>query len=487
MEGMSAPERPDADLLRAAFELAPIGVLIARPDGHISWPNQAFCDMVGRPRDELVGTFAARYSHREDRLGEQVQFQQLLAGDIDEYQVRKRWLHADGGVVHTLQTVHRVAHGDDVRVVAHVVDITEQVRREQEAHTHERMRTVGRLAASIAHDFNNLLTAIQANASMLSEVIADGDGRDMVDDVMVAAETGARLTDRLLGFSRGGVARSERLDLAALVQDRHPAFRAIAPGSKVEVDTDDAAWVFGDFQQLEQVLLNLVANASVAQKVTIRVRQRWSEVHLEVVDDGPGMSDAVRERAFEPYFTTRPDTGGTGLGLTTVYAVVTGHSGTVAIDSELGRGTTVAIRLPAVEPPTDGKVELEDNPNLDPRGRTLVMVLDDDGPVRRAVARALRASGCEVLEADGVGTARARIARHAKRLSLVIADVVLRDGNGVDFVAEIRRHRPDLPVLYMSGYEPAELQAYTNEPLEPMLTKPFSPQDVLAAVAPLLT
>jgi two-component system, cell cycle sensor histidine kinase and response regulator CckA len=352
-----------------------------------------------------------------------------------------------------------------------------------------RLETVGQLAGGVAHDFNNLLAVILNYASfVLGDLPADDPRREDVVEIRRAAERARDLTHQLLVFSRREMALPEVVDVAeALAAAENLLRRTI--GAHIELHTyvaPDVLRVTLGAGQLEQVLLNLAVNARDAMpgggRLEIRAEnaEGGRTVRLTVRDDGVGMPADTAEHAFDPFFTTKPSGKGTGLGLATIYGIVTRASGTVALRSRPGAGTTVTIELPG----TDATPRSAEPTSVPGSGvGRCVLVVEDEEAVRTLTARTLREQGYEVMEArDGVeGLERCRQAGGS--LDLLLTDVVMPGLSGIDLGARARELNPGLPIVYVSGYTGDLVPSGTRmEESGEVLAKPFDREALLRAV-----
>jgi signal transduction histidine kinase len=416
-------------------------------------------------------------------------------------------------VVETHPRPLRRADGrEELQVV--IRDVTSRVeaeraqrRLEEELRDARRMESLGRLAGGVAHDFRNLLTPVIVNASLLARQPLPGDGADLAREIGEAAERAGELVGHLLSFARRQIREVRVLDLNRVVRDLEPMLRrliredvelrlVLAPGLRA---------LRADRSQLEQVLVNLAANARDAMPSGGRLTLETSEhlvspeqaahgrgllsghyAELAVTDTGEGMSATVREHLFEPFFTTKGSQKGTGLGLATVHGIVSQGGGAIRVESEPGRGTTFRVYLPTVdEAPEEGAPEPA-APTVRARDAR-VLVVDDEDMVRASVARVLRRAGFEVLEArdgaEGLEVARATRAP----LHLLLTDVVMPRMAGPELASALREVHPGARVLFLSGY--AEQGVVKGGELEPgveLLVKPFTPEVLLRRVDELL-
>jgi signal transduction histidine kinase/CheY-like chemotaxis protein len=364
-----------------------------------------------------------------------------------------------------------------------------------------KMDALGQLTGGIAHDFNNLLQAVQGSLELIQRRVADPETvRRLADGAMQAAERGSRLTGQLLAFARSKQLKMEVFVVSDFLNEARELLSGAAGNMvelAVELDCGDAA-VMADRTQLELALLNLIINARDAMdgggRVTVRTRKVafalpqpdldvGEYLELSVADDGPGMSDEVRARAFEPFFSTKGVGRGTGLGLSQAYAAARQAGGSARIESVVGQGTRVSLLLPlAIRPET---VETTARPAAPAEAHTgEVLVVDDDPDVRLFVTAALTALGHRVREADG-GRQALETAR-AARPDLVLLDYAMPGMTGAETAEALEREHADLPILFMTGFaDAADLEPVLGRRAV-VLRKPFRMDELAAAVANVL-
>jgi nitrogen-specific signal transduction histidine kinase/CheY-like chemotaxis protein len=391
-------------------------------------------------------------------------------------------------------------------VVAFAHDITEHKRLEQQLQHAQRMEAVGRLAGGVAHDFNNILTAVRGHSEILLTVLEeDSPHRRHADQIHRAALRAAALTSQLLAFSRKQVLQPRTLDLNSVVANLTVMLRRLI-GEHVELRTrlaERLGSVRADAGQIEQVVVNLVINARDAMPsggvLSIRTENvevdpseaarmgvpmgRW--VVLAVSDTGVGMDAATRARIFEPFFTTKEAGKGTGLGLSTAYGIVTQSGGQIAVESEVGKGTTFRVYLPRIDAPStaSGRFALERNDA--PKGTETVLLVEDDGDVREFVQDVLRSHGYQVLSAIDGTQALSLIEQHPGPIDLLVTDVIMPRMMGSEVAARVAALRPSIKVLYISGY-PGDAIVKQGVPEHMFVQKPFSVSALARRVRELL-
>ena len=414
-------------------------------------------------------------------------------------------LHRDGGPGAWIEQRASPVTDADGRVVAVegiLRDVTdrlaaerERAELEQQLRQAERLDSLGQLAGGIAHDFNNILAVISGYADMLVEEL--GEDHPSAPDaagIKQAAARGGALTRQLLIFSRSEPSQPETLDLNAVAVDMQRLL-ARTLGEDIELSTvlaPDLPDIVMDRSKLEQVLMNAALNARAAMPGGGRLTITTSREHdgggddlvcVAVTDTGVGMPPEVLARAFEPFFTTRGRGSGTGLGLATAYGVVTDAGGTISLESEPGRGTTLRVRLPAGAASTQAVSPAAPTaPVLAGDGRR-ILVVEDEEAVRDIVCRLLGKAGYQVHSAPNPAEALRMCRVERIGYDALLTDVIMPGMSGTQLAAELRRDRPGLPVLFMSGYTSGPAPGGQELPADaPLIRKPFDTQTLLNEV-----
>ncbi len=365
-------------------------------------------------------------------------------------------------------------------ILATVRDITERKRLQEQLLQSQKMEAVGDLAGGVAHDFNNLLQAMLATVQSLR--------MRRVEPERLAAELagleelirrGARLPRQLLLFSRREISTRETVDLNETVRVAGRMLRPLLSENIAFIfDPPEGRFlVCADRGQLEQVLTNLALNAAEAMPgggtLVVRTGSDEGQVWVEVEDSGAGIPDAIRDRIFEPFFTTKPAGRGTGLGLSVVLSIVTAHGGTIAVDSNAGKGARFRIALPAAgeeataEPQISGEIVAGF-----PSGKgERVLLVEDEAGARQGLAEILAMLGYEVVAAASAEEAAERGA--AQRFDLLLTDMMLPGRSGIDLAGDLKAHLPALKVILMSGYTEADLRQRVQRSDARFLQKPF--------------
>jgi signal transduction histidine kinase/ActR/RegA family two-component response regulator len=373
----------------------------------------------------------------------------------------------------------------------------ERTRLEEQFRQAQKMEAVGRLAGGVAHDFNNLLTVITGYSDLLLA------GRDLLEpqraaleEIRRSAERGGQLTHQLLAFSRRQPLEPRIVRVNDLILQMEKMLHRLI-GEDVEFITIAAAsrdTVEADAGRLEQVIMNLVVNARDAmpdggqltlETGTVQLSESYSarqlgiqpgqHVTISISDTGVGMDEETQSHLFEPFFTTKNPGRGTGLGLATAYGIIRQSGGAIGIVSQLGKGTTARIYLPVAEPKSEAVVEKASPPERLTGAETILLV-EDEARVRKLIVDVLAARGYRVLEATRGGEAVRLAATHKGPIHLAVVDVVMPEMSGPDVVREIRPGRPDMRVLYISGYtDEAIVHHGILESGAAFLQKPFLP------------
>jgi PAS domain S-box-containing protein len=492
----------------------------------------ARAEAVGRPLADTIVPPRHRDAHRDGLrrvvaggdphvLGRRVELTALCRDGTEIPVELALWRVRTGGV----DTFHAFLH--DITERLQLQAEREQLRAAAEREEFERRRqhsqrleSLGHLAGGVAHDFNNLLAVIGNYADFVAATAATASTgaftaedrarwHDVAGDVAQiqrASERATRLTRQLLTFGRGDVIRPEVLNLNEVVSDVEQLLRRTI-GERIELVTTKAVTlspVYADPGQVEQILVNLAVNARDAmpdggvlsiETADVAVDESYTATHpglapgdyvrLGISDTGTGMTKEVMQRAFEPFFTSKPKGSGTGLGLATVYGIVTHAGGQVQLYSEPGLGTTVSVLLPATDRVATAPIA-EDAPIRSTGWQTVLLVEDDDA-IREVTRRILVRNGYETLAATDAEDA-VRLARdHPREIHLLLTDVVMPNLLGREVAAAVHKVRPDVRVLYMSGYAMSVLASRgTLEPGATLVEKPFTEKALLDRVEEVL-
>jgi two-component system cell cycle sensor histidine kinase/response regulator CckA len=494
----------------SSFDEAPIGIVHTSLEGRWIRVNRRLSELLGYAPEELMATSFMAITHPDDVEQDTRALTQLLTGAMRKYECEKRYRHKDGHYVSAKLTavLHRDSAGAPKYFISTIEDATDRIRLEGELRQGQKMEAIGRLAGGIAHDFNNLLTIIIGYTDLVLQQLApDTPVHSDVEEIRHAGASASALTRQLLAFSRKQILQPQILDLNGIVSRMNAMLRRLI-GEDIELTTRLATpldRIWADPGQIEQIILNLALNARDAMpyggSLTVETANadldaHWVAQHpdasegrhvmLVLSDTGIGMDETVKAHLFEPFFTTKERGKGTGLGLATVYGIVKQSGGSIFVHSQPAHGTTFNIFLPR----TERSVDLPNAPRPAPQspGGTETILLVEDQPEVRAVTRdAMARHGDTVLEAANGAEAVSILKNHVGEVRLLLTDVVMPGMSGRDLAEQLVAGRPDLRVLYTSGYtDDAIVHHGVLEAGMAFIQKPFTPHELLQKIRDLL-
>jgi PAS domain S-box-containing protein len=522
---------------RRVFDAAPDAMIAVAADGSIAMANAQAVQLFGYPAGKLIGQPVEMLVPEEFRAEMAAQraayFADLQLQAIDA-PLRMSGQRRDGRRFPAEITLNNLPVDNGILVTAAIRDVSERLameaererlraiaereRLERRLEQSQRLESLGQLVGGVAHDFNNLLNVIQGYTDFTAEEIgrrvqADPQLAPVLEDigqVQVAAQQAGRLTRQLLTFARHEVRRPEIIDLNEVVRGAGELLRrTLGEHIDLAIEAEAALWrVKADRGQLEQVLVNLAVNARDAMpsggRLTIdtanaEVDETYASTRpalvpgrytrLRVSDTGTGMDQATAERVFEPFFSTKPKGRGTGLGLATVYGIVTSAGGSIEIYSEPGLGTTVSVLIPITD--EDAAVAATapaSADDLEPGHGETILVVEDEASLRELTSRILARSGYQVcVVASGTEAVR-RASDPDQPIDLLLTDVVMPEMLGNEVAARIGELRPCVPALFMSGYAQPILDTHgIPAPHYDILEKPFTEAALLTRVRRALT
>jgi two-component system, cell cycle sensor histidine kinase and response regulator CckA len=498
-QSLRASERRYRDLFENAGEL----IVLTDATWRITSANRAFLEAVGLAAEEVVGQDVHRFLSKGELARARDSSDE--GAELASYTME---LRARGGEKRVLEVSSRLLVEDGVTVgmQATARDITERIELEERLAHAQKMEALGRLAGGIAHDFNNLLTAMVGYSDFaLALVTADSEAHRAVQEIMKAAQRATALTTQLLAFSRRQVVDRQVLDPNEVVAEMGALLRRVI-GEQLELElalSRRAGWVRSDRSQLEQIITNLVVNARDSMPAGGgRIVIATGSVELDednpdrlpagpytmisVQDSGAGMDEGTVARIFEPFFTTKQPGQGTGLGLATVYGIVTQGGGAVQVASKLGEGSTFVVLLPEALPSdVAGEVQPGEEPEEGPLAR--ILVVEDEEVVRNLVRSALERRGHVVTVASDGQEALRLCADLDREIDLLLTDVVMPQLNGAELAERVAALRPELRVVFMSGYTRGTIdERGLLQPGRAFLQKPFTVAELLQTVTRML-
>jgi PAS domain S-box-containing protein len=477
-------------------------IIITNLDGKIKYWNEGATRILGWSSDEAVGRtgadlFGEKLHKAMHALKDEASVKGVGRGEFVLQTKDARKINIEVGI-----TLVRDEAGQPKALLEIITDTTEKKKVEAQFLRSQRMESIGTLAGGVAHDLNNVLAPIMMSAELLRMRVTDPQTLKIINMVESSAQRGTKMVKQVLTFARGAEGEKSTLQLRHLINDMENIIKDTFPKNiQVRIESKPDLWsVAGDPTQLHQVLLNLCVNARDAMpgggKLTIAANNivideneatqtkslvSGRHVCLQVTDTGSGIPKEAIDKIFDPFFTTKEIGYGTGLGLSTVHAIIKAHGGILTVSSELGQGTTFKIHLPPVQSaesiPDQASTEL-------PRGRgESVLVVDDEEPVRSMVQQTLEAFGYRVLTAANGADAIATLAQYLPTVRLVLTDMMMPIMDGPATIAAVRVIAPDLPIIAASGLRSKDGAARAADmKVEHFLAKPFGTKDLLEIV-----
>jgi PAS domain S-box-containing protein len=477
--------------LAQAVEQSPATIMITDTEGHVEYVNSHFEELSGWSREEVIGKTPKFLQTGDTEAAEYKHMQELLA-------VGQSWrgvLHnrkKDGGSywVDSVILPLRAGDGSIHSFLGIGEDITERLKTREQMARAQKIEAVGLLAGGIAHDFNSVLTSILGSSHLASlDAPPDSDLAHEIEQIEIGARRAQLLVQQLLGFARRKSGNPVPTDVSDVVQQALRLIRAASsPTTQFFVETSDKpVWVAADPTQLHQVIMNLCGNAAEAiggKSGTVRISMQADDrgdpqspidapywVTLKVQDDGPGMTEDVRRRVFDAFFTTKPLGKGTGLGLAVVHGLVTDIGGSIEVDSVVGQGACFRVHLPGCLPSEDEDV---DGTETQPFGTERLLIVDDEAEIAATLRRSLMRYGYRVEAFASSQSALRSFEAGPDRFDAVITDVVMPELNGVDLAKRLRAARAALPIIFLTGFAPQIEVIDGPEPA--VVAKPVDPK-----------
>lgn len=487
---VEAVARERQSLLQNIMESAREAIYALDSEGRYKWCNQAMLEMTGYKLEEIIGHSYLERTHEDDRQMRQERFAQALDGEAQSFE--SRYIARDGSVrFAAINTAPIIVDGETTGVLGIAHDITEQKHERDRAQRADKLRALGQLASGVAHDFNNSLAAILGRAQLILRRVKDEELIRSLGIIVTAAEDAASTVRRIQTFARKSVATElELLDVGNLLRDAIEITRtrweneALAAGLNIDVvlNAEPDSFIAGNASELREVFVNLIVNAVDAMphggSLKICCQRKGERIKLRFADTGTGMKEEVRERIFEPFYTTK-GVHGTGLGLAVSYGIIERHQGMISVESRLGKGTTFNIDLPFAENHEQSKPAAEKT--LTTRSLS-VLVIDDEEFVRETLAEMLSALDHRVQTVDGGPAALKKIA--AEDFDVVFTDLAMPEMDGWETARAIHQQKANLPVVLVTGYgATAQPPSGEQDLVAAIIGKPFDFNQVTAILA----
>jgi PAS domain S-box-containing protein len=489
LRNVQAVARENQSLLTNILESARESIYAVDTEGCFKWVNGSTLAGLGYRREEFIGRHLLEMVYDGDR---QLVIQKLagaLDGQPQTYEMR--YFASDGQLRYArVDNSPLVIEGKTTGVLGIARDITEQKEERERAARADKLRALGQLASGVAHDFNNSLAAILGRAQLMRRQTKEEGMLRNLEIIQTAAEDAAATVRRIQTFARKSLVKEfEVLDVRSLLHDAIEITRTRWENEarlrgleyKVLLDAHSGLITYGSASELREVFVNLIVNAVDAMpkggRISLSCIRIGSRLRLQFADSGHGMPEDIQQKVFEPFFTTK-GAHGTGLGLSVSYSIIERHEGTISVSSDPGQGTVFTIELPASEKDSACSDEAV---RLEPITSMSVLVIDDESPVRETLADMLEALGHQVVLAESGQDAIQKMPTHS--FDLVFTDLAMPEMDGWETARGIRRLRPDIKIVLVTGYGAGTLPPEGEEKLvNAVIGKPFDFDQVNQAI-----
>jgi PAS domain S-box-containing protein len=494
-------------LIKNILESVDEGFIIIDTEYKIISANRAYCEQLKLCCEDIIGRFCYEVSHHRDKpcfmADEECAPMHTFKTGAPHMAIHTHY-DKDGSPIYieTKSFPMKDSSGHVFAAIETLNNITEKRKLEEQLRHAQKMEAIGTLVGGIAHDFNNMLNIIIGYGGLMQMKMKPDDPQmSQLKEILAAGDRAAQLTKGLLAFSRKQVLEIRTVNLNEIVEGFKKMLRRII-GEDIDLKimlSEKALIIKADIVQIEQVLMNLAANARDAmpkggvltiETRSIKIDSEFIKTHgygepgmyalITVSDTGIGMDEKTRERIFEPYFTTKEMGRGTGLGLAIVYGIVKQHNGYINCYSEPGEGTTFRIYIPLVKVEAE---KLETEETLAPKGGTeTILIAEDDANVRGLIRNILEGFGYTVIEAVDGEDAVKRFKENKDRIQLLLFDLIMPKKNGKDAYEDIKGIRPNIRAIFISGYAKDIIQRFGIEEGIEFITKPVLPTELLRKV-----
>jgi PAS domain S-box-containing protein len=493
--------------LDAVFRASPLAIITLDGVGRITSWNAMAERIFGWSAEEVLGSPLPFASGRSEELVQDIVGRALHGEAIAGLEMRQ-W-RKDGSAFEAAVWTAGLPDTDGGRgVLLTVADVSARKGLEEQLRLSQKLEAVGRLAGGIAHDFNNLLTIINGYSSLMIETVKGHQyAVSQAEEILAAGTRAAELVSQLLTFSRRQMIKPRPFEVNQFARDMERMLKRVI-GEHIELRTrlhPDSGWIHADLNQMEAALLNLSTNARDAmpdggvltiETAPVDVTPNHAPpntdlppgqyVRLAIRDTGHGMDPETKQRLFEPFYTTKERGRGTGLGLPSVLGGVEQNNGRIFVTSELGKGSEFSIYLPRMAPPETNGELLSSRSKEYARGSETILLVEDEVTVRRILREALIKAGYRVWEASNGAEALKLWGPDISKVDLVVTDVVMPAMNGLRLIDELKRMRPDIRSLCMSGHSDDLLARQSSQNAPDLLRKPFLPELLVLKVRQIL-
>ncbi|MEZ4524909.1 MAG: ABC transporter substrate-binding protein [Desulfobacterales bacterium] len=466
--------RENESRMKTIFDTSPAGIILVDSRGIIIFANQGMADMFRIPMENLIGSAYPEHVHPDQRSVGKQKMEKLISGEIDYIAGERHYIRWDRtdfwGFLSGRR--HEDEQGNLISLVGIIADITERKKLEQELRHAHKMESIGTLTGGIAHDFNNILGIIIGNTELALEDVPEWNpARSNLQAVMTAGRRAAGIVRQLLNFSRKNEMNLKPAGIVSLIEDCLALLRpAIPAGVEIRTHLPEAeAVILADSVQIRQILINLCTNAFqamaenggileiAAEKMTLGKQEAkkypdlvpGDYVTIAIRDTGSGIDAKIRDRIFDPYFTTKEFGQGSGMGLTIVLGIVKNHHGTIAVDSQPGKGSMFTLFFPAVAEKIIQPSEISDKI---PKGCESVLFVDDEELIADMAQEMLGRLGYRVTAVQNPLQAFEIFQTKPHDFDLIITDMTMPQMTGLSLFEKLRKIRPDIPVILCSGY-----------------------------------